>query len=136
SLCEHRTRKHRGRLGAADAGRPQSLRRQIETSERRILVEVAQNIGELQRPPQMVGKRNSILLSHSEDADRQTTDRARDSIAIKVERCLVGRPYVLDHVHFHSIDDGVEILAPKSELAYRRKKAVRARDRLGSVAGV
>src|SRR6266540_3463147 len=81
----------------------------------------------------MVGKRNAILLFHSEDADRQTTDRTRDPIAINVERCLVGRPYVLDHVHFHSIDDGVEILAAESELAYRRKKAVRARDRLARV---
>ena len=43
---------------------------QIKPAERRILVEVAQDVGELQGPAQMVRKRDAILLLHAEDADR------------------------------------------------------------------
>src|SRR5215831_4804684 len=102
----------------------------VMPASRRVFAEVAQDIGELQSPPQMVSERNAVLFFHSEDAHRQATDGARDSIAIHVERRVVGRADILDHVHFHPIDDGVEILAAESKIAHRREQAARAGDGL------
>src|SRR6266404_9592734 len=107
--------------------------REIETSKRRVLVEIAQYIGELQCPSQMMGKRNPLLLLHSEDAHRQSADRARDPIAVGVERGVVRRSDVLDHVHFHSIDDGMEVLAAQAEIAYWGDEPARARNRLARI---
>ncbi len=122
-LAERRARQHRRRIGRRDAGLAQRLRRQIEPSDRRILIEVAQDIGELQRPPQMMRERDAVLLLHAEDADREPPDRARDPIAIGVERRVVGRADVGDHVHFHAVDDGMEILAPEPEIPAPARRA-------------
>ena len=107
--------------------------RQIEPPERRVLVEVAQDVGELQRAPQMMSQRNAVLFLHAEDADRQPPDRAGDPIAIAVERRVVGCADIVDYVHLHAVDDGVEILAPEPEIAHRRVQAERARNRLAGV---
>ena len=68
----------------------------------------------------MVRERNAFLFLHSENADGQAPDRARDPVAIEVERCLIGRADIRDDVHLHAVDDGVEILPPKPEIAHRR----------------
>ena len=73
-------------------------------------------------------------LLHAEDAHRQPADRARDAVAIEVERRIVGRADVGDHVHLHAVDDGVEILAPQSEL--RAPRAARPCDARGGAAGI
>ena len=101
-------------------------RRQIKPSDRRILIQVAQDVGQLQRTSQMVRERNAVPFIHSENADRQATDRARDPIAIEIERCVVGRADIGDDIHLHAIDDGVEILAPEPEIAHRGGETLRA----------
>src|SRR5436189_303637 len=45
----------------------------------------------------------------------------------------VPRPKVLDHVHFHSVDDGMEVFAAQAEVMYRRDEPARARSRLARV---
>src|SRR5262249_60406115 len=60
-------------------------------------------------------------------------DRARDPITTSVERRVVRRPNIVAHVHFHSVNDGMEILATEVEIAHRRDQAARAGDRLACV---
>ena len=60
-----------------------------------VLVDVAQDVGELQRAAEMMRERDAVLLVHAEHADRQPPDRARDAIAIKIERRPVRRADVL-----------------------------------------
>ena len=50
-------RHHVGRIVAQDAGLLQRLARQIEPADRRVLVDVAQDVGELQRAAEMIGER-------------------------------------------------------------------------------
>src|SRR5207248_10915917 len=77
-----------------------------------------------------MSKCNPSLLLHSEDADRQSADRARDPIAVGIEGGVVRRPKVLDHVHFHSVDDGMEVFAAQAAVMYRRDEPARVRSRL------
>jgi hypothetical protein len=128
-FAERRVRQHRRRIARRDAGFAQRLGGQIKAPERRVLVEVAQDVGELQRAPQMVRQRDAVALFHPEYAHRQAPDRARDPVAIKLERRLVGRADIADHVHLHPVDDGMEILAPQAEIAHRRLQAADARNR-------
>ena len=83
---------------------------------RGILVEVAQDVGELQRAAEMMGERQAGIGLHAEHAHRQPPDRAGDAVAIKIERRAVGRADIGDHVHLHAVDDGDEILALEIEL--------------------
>ena len=69
-----------------DAGVEQRLARQIEPADRGILVEIAQDVGELQRAPEMMREQLAVLALHAEDPHRQPPDRARHAIAIEVER--------------------------------------------------
>ena len=101
----------------------QRLARQIEPPDRRVLVEVAQDVGQLQRAAEMMGERDAGLLLHAEDAHRQPPDRARDAVAIEIELRPVGRADVGDDVHFHAVDDGLEVLAPEPERLDRRREA-------------
>ena len=76
----------------------------------------------------MVRQRNAVVFLHPEDADRQPSDGACNPIAVGVERRLVRRANIADHVHFHSVDDGMEILAPEPEIAHRSGQGLRAGD--------
>ena len=130
---ERRARQHRRRIARRDTGIAQRLGRQIEASEGRVFVEVAQDVGELQRPSQVVRERNAVLFLHSEHPDRQPPDRARDPVAVEIERRLVGRADIPEHVHLHSVDDGMKILAPQPEFAHRHGQTLRARGRLAGI---
>ena len=100
---------------------------QIKAAERRVLVEIAQDIGELQRAAEMMRKRDAVLLLHAEHPHRQPPDRARDAVAIAIEGLLVGRADVGDDIHLHAVDDVVEILPPESEFAHRAGEARQCR---------
>ena len=82
-----------------DAGLAQLLLRQIEPADPGVLVDVAQNVGELQRAAEMMRERNAVLLAHAEHPDRQPPDRARDAVAVKVERRPVRRADILGGIH-------------------------------------
>ena len=115
---------HLGRIGAFDAGGLQRVPRQIKPAHRGVLVEVAQNIGELQRAAEMMRERKARIALHAEHAHRQPPDRAGDAVAIKIERRPVRRADVRNHVHFHAVDDGDEVVALQVESAHRARKAV------------
>ena len=111
---------------ADDAGVAQRLARQIEPAERGILVEIAQDIGELQRAAEMMRERQAGLARHAEDPHRKPADRAGDAVAIEVERRAIGRADIGDDVHLHAVDDGEEILALEIELLHRLRQAGQA----------
>ena len=122
------------RIVAGDAGEQQAFARQIEPAETRILVEVAQDVGELQRAAEMVRERDAVLLAKPEHPHRQPPDGAGDAIAIEIERRHVGRADVGRHVHLHAVDDGEEILALQAKGLHRadvvpQPRRRRARDR-------
>ena len=78
--CDVRRRAPRG----ADKG-----------ARRRVLVEVAQNIGQLQRAAEMEGERIAWLGAKAENAHGKATHRAGHAIAIEIERRPMGARSVL-----------------------------------------
>ena len=61
-----------------------------------VLVEVAQDIGQLQRAAEMMRERQARLLLHAENAHAEPADRAGDAVAIKIEGRQIGRADVGD----------------------------------------
>ena len=102
-------------IGAVDAGLHQQLARQVEAADRGILVEVAQDVGELQRAAEMVRQLSARRLVHAEDAGRQPADGAGDAVAIEVERREIGRADVGRDIHLHAVDHGEEIVLSQAE---------------------
>ncbi len=102
---------HLMRIGRGDAAFLQLLARQIEPAEPGVLVDVAQDVGQLQRPPEMMGEQDTVVGRQPEHTHRQPSDRTRHPVTIEIQRRHVGRADLLGHVHFHAIDDGEEILA-------------------------
>src|SRR5262249_60609941 len=97
--------------------------RQVEAPDRGILVEIAQDVGELQRAPQMMGKQPAVFAAHAEYANRQAPDRARDAVAVEIERGEAWRPDILARIHLHAVGDGEEILLRQTEVADRLREA-------------
>ena len=100
---------------------------------RGVLVEVAQNVGELQRAAEMMRERHAVVALHAEHAHRQPPDRARDAVAVEIERGPVRRADVGDDVHLHAVDHGEEILALEIEVAHRLRETGKC---CGGCAGV
>ena len=111
-----------------DAGGGKRLARQIEPADLGVLVEVAQDVGELQRAAEMMREPVAGVGLDAEDAHREAADGARHAIAIKIERRPVGRVEIGFEVHRHAVDDGLEILAPaaRSGASAPRDRAVSA----------
>ena len=103
--------QHRRRLVAADAVPVEDLARQIEPAALRVLVEVAQDVGQLQGAAERIGDPVRGLAGIAEDMHRQMADRAGDPRAIEVERRQIGGADILDGIHLHAVDDVVKIVA-------------------------
>ena len=103
------------RLRLADARRAEIFAWQVEPAERRVLVEIAQNIGELERAAKMMREASAFRLRHPESPRGKASDRARHAIAIKIERGEIGRPYIVLDIHLHAIEHGVKILPPQAK---------------------
>ena len=110
---------HAVRIVGGDAGMQQRFARQIEPAEAGVLVDVAQDVGELQRAAEMMREQDAVCFRQAEHPHRQPPDGAGDAIAIEIERRHVGRADVLRHVHLHAVDDGEEILALEAEGLHR-----------------
>ena len=129
NLADRRMREDRGWVRRFNAGRVQSLPRQIKPAKRSIFVEVAQNVGELERAAQVMSERKTGIAVHAEYPHRQTTDGAGDAVAIEIERGAIGCADVGYDIHFHAIDDGDEILALQIERAHRLRQSAKLRRR-------
>ena len=66
---------------------------------------------ELQRAAEMMREQMPSSSARPNTRTDKPPDRARDAVAIKIERRQVRRADILRHVHFHAVDDGKEILA-------------------------
>ena len=104
------------RIVAGDPGVQQRFARQIQPAEPGILVDVAQDVGQLQRAAEMMREHNAVVLGQAEHPHRQPPDGAGDAIAIEIERRQVRRADILRHVHLHAVDDGQKILALEAEV--------------------
>ena len=93
--------------------------RQIQPANAGVFVDIAQDVGQLQRTAEMMRQQDAVILGKAEYPHRQPSDRAGHAVAIQIERSQVRRADVLRHVHLHAIDDGQEILALETELANR-----------------
>ena len=98
-----------------------------------ILVEIAQDIGELQGATQMMGQPAAGLRLKSEDANRQPADRARHAVAVNIELLPHRRADVGDHVHFHAVDDGEKIGLIEAEPPHRFRQIPGSGARIGAV---
>jgi len=113
--AQRRIGENLSRLRLADARRAEIFAWQIEPAEGCVLVEIAQNVGELERAAKMMREALTFPLRHSESPRGKASDRARHAIAIKIERGQIGRPYIGHEIHLHAIDYGTKILAPQPE---------------------
>ena len=59
----------------------------------------------------MVGDRMRRRARIAEDMHRQMPDRARDPAAIQVEGGEVRGADILGRIHFHTVDNSVEVIA-------------------------
>ena len=125
--------QHLRRVGRRNPGRVKRLARQIEPADARILVEVAQDIGELQRAAEVMRERKAGIALHAEHPHRQASDRAGDAVAIEIERRAIGRADIGHDVHLHAVDDGEKILALKIECAHRLRQAEKLRRRRAGI---
>src|SRR3984893_13367190 len=113
--AQRRIGENLSRLRLADARRAEIFAWQVEPAEGCVLVEIAQNVGELQRAAKMMREALTFPLRQSVSPSGKASDRARHAIAIKIERGQIGRPYIGIDIHLHAIDYGVKILAPQAE---------------------
>ena len=70
-----------------------------------VLVDVADDVGELQRAPEVVRDREASVGCHREGMHRQPPDRDRYTVAVQVEHGLGRRDDVRLDVHQHAVDD-------------------------------
>ncbi len=94
---------------------------QIEPADPGILVEIAQDIGELQCASEMMRQRSPVVFLHAEHAHGQAADRARHPVAVEIERPEARRADVAEGVHLHAVDQREEVLLGEPELAHRRE---------------
>src|ERR1700688_4501955 len=81
----------------------------------------------------MMREQDAVIMRQTEHPHRQASDRAGDAVAIQIERCKVGRPDVLRHIHLHAIDDGEKILAQQIEFSNRRNVVPQSRRRTAPI---
>ena len=124
---------HHFGIVAGDAGEQQAFARQIQPAEAGVLVDVAQDVGQLQRAAEMMGELDAVFLGHAEHPHRQPPDGAGDAVAIEIEGREIRRADILRHVHLHAVDDGEEILALEAEGFHRGGVILQARRRMPAI---
>src|SRR6201989_151978 len=111
-----------GSRGRARRPTPAAFARKIETAYLRVLVDVAENLGKLQRAAEMIGKLDPFIFAGAEDANRKAADRGRHAIAVQIERLEIRRADVLDGVHFHAVDHSEEVVHADREFVKAARK--------------
>src|SRR4029077_8240241 len=122
------------RIGAADTVPVENFMRQIEPSATGVLIEIAEDIGQLQGSTERFGDGMGSIALITEDMDREMADGARDARTIEVERRKVGSANCVARIHFHPVDDGVEIAAAQTIAQHRLTQ--RPRDKVARMSCV
>ena len=79
--------QHRIGIGIVNPVPVKDIARHIEPSAACILVEIAQNVGQLQCPAERVGDAVRRFAGVAKNMDRKMADRGRNPGSIKIERC-------------------------------------------------
>src|SRR5207247_5206920 len=106
-------------IGAANTVPVEDFTRQIEPPTTGVLVEIAQDIGQLQRSTERFGNRMGSIALITENMDREMADGARNTRTVEVERRKIGGASRFARIHLHPVDDGEEI-APVQMIAQHR----------------
>ena len=85
------------------------LHGQIDPANPGILVDIAQDIGDLQSPAQMMRQGDARLPLHAEHIHRQAPDGTGHPVAIEVECGIIGPADIGIDIHLHAIDHRDEI---------------------------
>ncbi len=107
--------------GPAARRRRPDIARQIQPAALGILLQVAQDVGQLQRPAEGLGHAVGRRRRVAEGAHRQPADRRGHAIAIEIQRRQVGRDDDGLGVHLHAVDD-------RKKSGWRRSKRRDRRD--------
>ena len=97
----------------------QPFARQIEPPAFGVLLQIAQDVGELQRAAERVGHTVGVRRGVAEGPHGEPSHGGGDPVAIQIERGEIRRD---DHgfgVHLHAVDDRQEILPAKVETPHR-----------------
>src|SRR5215469_4243113 len=83
---------------------------QIESAAAGILVEIAQNIGQLQSPAERLSDSMGSITRIAKDVNREMANCAGNPRAVKVKHCEIRSANGLSCVHLHAIYNGHEII--------------------------
>jgi hypothetical protein len=97
------------RISRTDAGVCKQFSRNVESADRRVFVQIPQDIRQLQCVTETLSKLSAPVFLHSEDAGGETTDRTSHPIAIDAEHCEVGSADISGHIHVHAVDHRKEV---------------------------
>src|SRR5438045_8344385 len=92
------------RIGVADPVSVENLVRQIQASATGVLIEIAQDIGQLQRSAERFGHCMGSIALITENMYREMADGARDTRTIEVERSKIGGTDRFARIHLHPVD--------------------------------
>ena len=130
-----------GQVGHRAAGGREIVERHVHAAARQIVLDVADDVGELQRDAEIQRVVARLRIAAAEDPDTDQADRRRDAVAIlqQIVECLIPRRV---EIHRHAVDHvgksipwqveaGNERLQPAS-LKRLRNAALEASSQLGA----
>ncbi len=123
-------------VGRGNAEARQFVERQIDAIAARILADVADDIGELERGAEVFGVAQRCGIAVAENLCRHQADHTRHPVTIRLQRGEVGIAVVLQ-IHLHPVDDFVETRPREIETAHHRDQGLchRMLRRAGKSAG-
>ena len=110
-----------GRRRRRDAVVMEQVARQIDPPDPGILVDIAGDVGELQRPSEMMGDGLAVRARLAEDRDAEAADGRGDAVAIEIEGGAVRGDDRAFGIHLHAVDDGQEVGPVEAEGLDRRR---------------
>ena len=121
------------RLRRSDAMGLEQLTRQIEPADGGILHQIPEDVGQLERGAEFDREFLGPAAGAAERPNRQQPHRARHPPAVKLEVRHGGSDDSNTDIHFHAVDNGMEIGTPKRVLADRADQRARRRKRRRSI---
>src|ERR1700730_16057587 len=118
-----------GRVGTRDPMLVENFAGQIKPLPSGVLVEIAQDVGQLQCPAKRFRDQMSGTASIAKDMHREMADGARDTGTIKVEHREIRGPNVFPGIHLHPVDNRQKIMSAQA-IAQRRLAQCRGYEKM------
>src|SRR6266436_7085173 len=119
------------RIGAANTMPVENFTRQIEPSATSVLIEIAQDIGQLQRSAERFGDVMGSIALITENMDREMADGACYTRTVEVERRKIRGANGFARIHLHPVDDGEKIVPVQTKAQHRLTQ--RPRDKVARI---